>query len=126
MTTAGRAYVRRLTIAMASYTALLLVALLLANRLSPGLLRYAVMLLVVPPMLGVVWAVVRLLREADEFQSRSLLESLAIAFAGGSLTCFTYGLLEVVGAPHLSWMLVWAVYAAWWLVGSLVVRRHYS
>ena len=126
MTKAGWTYLRRLAVVMIIYGVLLSVAIIVVNRIDPGPLRYAAMLLVLPPQGGVVWAVVRLLREADEFQSRSLVESLAIGFAGGSLTCFSYGLLQVVGAPHLNWMFVWVGYALWWAIGTAIVRWHYS
>jgi hypothetical protein len=79
----------------------------------------------VPALVAVIWAVSAYLREADEFQSRSAVESLAIAFGGGSLTTFTYGLMQIVGAPELNWTFVWVVYALWWVIGGVVVRRRY-
>lgn len=84
------------------------------------------MALPVPALLLVVRAVAKQIRESDEFQARATIESLAVGFAGGSLTTFTYGLFQVVGAPAANWMLVWAVYAAWWIIGRAVVWKKYQ
>lgn len=123
--TAARRYALRFGASIASYTVLLILGIIWAKAVGDSPWRFVAMALPVPAMLGVVWAVVTYLREADEFQSRSTIESLAVAFGGGSLTTFTYGLMQVVGAPALNWMFVWVVYALWWLLGGAVVRRRY-
>ena len=126
MTNPDRRYLARLGLAFAAYGLLLTAAIVLARRTAPGSPEaLAAMLLPVPALLGIVWAVGRYLRDADDFLNRSTLESIAVGFAGGSVTTFTWGLLETVGAPHLSWLFVWPVYAVWWILGSVLVRRHY-
>ena len=77
------------------------------------------------PVAFVPVVVLRLLRETDELQRRITLEALAAAFALGSLLTFGYGLMQLAGAPPLSWMFVWPVYAACWLVTGLIARRRY-
>src|SRR5450759_5546547 len=84
------------------------------------------MALPVPALFAIVWSVVGYLREANELQSKSTVEALAIGFAGGSVTTFTYGLMQFVGAPQLNWTWVWAVYALWWIAGGIIVRRRYN
>lgn len=121
-TRATRNYTRRFVAALASYAVLLALGIWLANLAGPSPWRFAAMLLPVPGLLAVVWAVWRYVREADEMQARDLVESLAIGFGGGSALTFSYGLLQTVGAPPINWMMVWVVYAACWLAGSLVTR----
>lgn len=121
----GQRYQRRFLLAMLSYGALLAIAIPLALAAGDSPWRFGAMALPVPAMVAVVWAVVRFLREADEFVSRTTVEALAIGFGGGSLVTFTYGLMQTVGAPPLNWMFVWAVYASCWILGALIVRRRY-
>lgn len=122
---ANRSYVVRFTVAMVSYALLLVGALLLVQVVGAGPARYLVMLLPLPALVLVVRSVYLLVREADELQSRILLESLAIGFAGGSLITFSWGLMQTVGAPQVPWLLVFPVYAACWLIGSVVARWRY-
>lgn len=110
---------------MGAYVVLLFAGIFLAQLAGASPWRFAAMVLPVPALFGIVWAVVGYVREADEFQSKSTVESLAIAFAGGSVTTFTYGLMQFVGAPQANWTFVWVVYALWWIVGSVIVRRRY-
>lgn len=122
---AGRAYVRRFIPAMIAYVVLLVGAILLVNRFPAAWWRYPVMVVPLLPLLLVVRAVARLLVEADELQRRIQLEALAVAFGAGSVLTFGYGLLQAVGLPTVSWLWVWPVYAACWLVGSFLARRRY-
>jgi O-antigen/teichoic acid export membrane protein len=120
---AGRRYVVRFAVAMASYVVLLFVGIAIARTLGDSPWRFAAMALPVPAMVGVVWAVARYASEADELQSRDLTRALAIGFGGGSLLTFTYGIMQTVGAPPLNWMFVWVIYTGCWAIGSVIVRR---
>jgi hypothetical protein len=124
-TKASRRYLIRFGITMGAYVVLLVVGILLAQLAGSSPWRYAAMALPVPALIGVVWSVLAYFRESDEFQSKSLVESLAVAFAGGSVTTFTYGLMQIVGAPQANWTFVWVVYALWWVIGGVLVRRRY-
>ncbi len=42
-----------------------------------------------------------------------------------ALVTFTYGFLQLAGAPQLSWFFVWPVYAVGWLIGLAITRRRY-
>lgn len=116
----GRRYLVRLAVAIVTYGLLLVAALTVSSRLT-GPIRMVVMALPVPALLAVVWAVWRYLREVDEMVRQRLLHGLALGFAVGSVLTFSYGLLQTVGAPPLPWTLVWPVYAASWLVASVVI-----
>jgi hypothetical protein len=124
-TKASRRYGIRFGITMGAYVVLLFLAIFLAQWAGSSPWRFAAMALPVPALIGVVWAAIGYLREADEFQSKSMVEALAVGFAGGSVTTFTYGLMQFVGAPQLNWTFVWAVYALWWIAGGIIVRRRY-
>ncbi|MFW6599384.1 hypothetical protein ACQBAU_11860 [Propionibacteriaceae bacterium Y2011] len=117
----GRRYAVRFTVAMVAYGVLLGAAFLLAGLFDgPG--RYLVMALPVPALFAVVWAVFRYWEAVDELVRRDVTRSLALAFGVGSVLTFSYGLMQVAGAPVISWLWVWPVYAVCWLVASLVIR----
>ena len=107
--------------------ALYVITLPLALALVPhaGAWRWVVVLIPVIPFAAVGWAVWRFLIETDELARKIQVEALAIAFAAGSVLTFGYGMLQVAGAPKISWLFVWPVYAACWLVGSLVAKVRY-
>lgn len=123
-TRAGLAYLRRLFTAMAAYTVVLVATIFVLNNFGDEPWRYAMVVLPVV-LLFVAQAVARLLREADELQQRILLESLAFALGAGSLLTVTYGFLQLAGLPEVSWLWVWPVYGAMWLLGSALARRRY-
>jgi fluoride ion exporter CrcB/FEX len=110
---------------MGAYGVLLTLGIVFAKLAGDSPWRFAAMALPVPALIGVVWAMLNYLREADEFQSKSIVEALAVGFAGGSVTTFTYGLMQLVGAPQANWTFVWMVYALWWIIGGVLVRRRY-
>ena len=119
-------YTVRLLIALVGYAVLLLAALFLLETYDPpSPWRWLVMALPLPAIAGIVVAVARYVVEADELQARIQLQSMSIGLAGGSAITFAYGLMQVAGAPSISWLWVWPVYAACWLIGSFAVRRRY-
>lgn len=123
---AGRRYVVRLAVALGAYVVLLLVALAVVVRVgdaSPW--RWVALALPLPALVLLVLAVGRYVVEADELKSRILLRSMSVAFAAGSALTFGYGLMQIGGAPAVSWLWVWPVYGACWLVAQAVVSRRY-
>jgi len=117
----ARRYARRFVIGITAYVVLLVAALLLAH-LVDGVVRALVMLLPVPAIVVIAWALWRYLVDSDEMVRRDQLVSLAIAFGLGSVITFTYGLLQTAGAPAVSWLFVLPVYAFCWLAAVLVQR----
>jgi hypothetical protein len=77
-------------------------------------------------MAALAVAVLLFLRETDELQRRIQLEALGFAFAAGSLVTFSYGLLQLAGLPLASWLWVWPVYGAMWLLGLAASSRRYG
>ncbi|OYN92207.1 hypothetical protein [Parenemella sanctibonifatiensis] len=125
MTATNRRYLIRFAIGMAAYAITLPLAMWLLSVLGDSPWRPAAMLLVLPSLVLIVRAVWSYVREADERESRQVVESLAIGFAGGSMLTFSWGLFSQAGLPQLS--IIWAmpVYMACWLIASLVVARRY-
>jgi hypothetical protein len=122
---ATRTYAKRMTVAMIGYAVLLVTAILAGNANPTAWWRYVLFVLPAVPGVFVVRAVTRFMGDVDELQRRIQLEALAFGFGAGSLITFTYGLLQVTGLPDLSWLWVWPVYAACWLVGGVFATRRY-
>jgi hypothetical protein len=85
------------------------------------------LLAMIPIVLGVgtVRALLRYLREADEFTRRVQLEGIAWGFGAGHLFCVGYFFLEQFGAPHLSVILGIVPLALGWAIGSVLVAARY-
>ena len=123
----NRWYLIRFLGAMITYAVVLAIVVSVLNAdYVTGPARYAIALIPMLPVLAVPAAVLGLLRRIDELQRQMHLESLAIAFAVGSVLTFGYGFLQLVGAPELNWFMVWPVYAFSWLGATLVVNRRYA
>ncbi len=110
---------------MIAYTALLMVGVTVARAIPDSPWRYAAVLLPLPAVIAAAWALWRYVIEADELQSRLLLEGLGIAVAGTSISSFAYGMLQTVGAPALGWVWVLPLLMAWFGVGALVTTLRY-
>ncbi|MFJ3371644.1 hypothetical protein [Pseudomonas sp. NPDC086251] len=123
-----RRYYYELGAALALYAVFLVVSLtLLQHQENFGLpLRIAITLAPVIPAGLMCWAIVRNLRRMDEMHLRIQFEALGFAFAASALLTFSYGFLENVGFPHLSWLMVWPVMGLMWIIGLMVARRRYQ
>ena len=116
---AGIVYSIRFGIGAVLYSVGVLAGLRWARFLEDNPWRFAVVLL---PMVGVAvcaWAMMRLVREADEMQARKVMEALVISTAGTVITSIAYSLLEEVGAPRVSLIWVGGAWALFFGVGML-------
>jgi hypothetical protein len=118
-------YVATMLVSLSLYAAALVVSLTWLKAGVEGPWRYAIAVLPVLPALGVPLAVIRICQAMDELQLRIQLESLAFGFAAAAVATFTYGFLQNAGLPEVSWVWVWPVMAACWIIGQLVARRKY-
>jgi hypothetical protein len=120
-------YLRELLGSIAAYVVVLVISTqLLTNNIGGAALRPLVAFLPMLPAVLVIAAIIRHLRRIDELEQRIQLEALALAFMGTAFLTFSYGFLEIVGFPHISWFAVWPIMAVLWLLGVLVARRRYG
>jgi hypothetical protein len=125
MTQATKRYTIEFGLALAAYAVVLIVSITLLNTFPAGPWRVPVTLLPVVPLVFVMWAVMRALGRLDELQRRIQLEALGFGFAGTAFLTFTYGFLQNIGFPQVSWFFVWPVMAVLWLIGLAVASRKY-
>ena len=121
-------YYIEMGVAITLYTVLLLVSvILLEDRQEMAMaLKIIITLLPVIPAGLMCWAVVRNMRALDEMHLRIQYEALGFAFAASALLTFTYGFLENVGFPHVSWVCVWPVMGLMWMIGLRLAKRRYQ
>lgn len=114
--------------AIGLYTVVLLVSIftLVRNPEMNGFWRVVIALSPVIPCALMCWSVVRQMRRLDEMQLRIQFEALGFAFAASAMLSFSYGFLENVGFPHLSWLMVWPLMGLMWIIGLGVARRRYQ
>ncbi|PMZ89411.1 MULTISPECIES: hypothetical protein [unclassified Pseudomonas] len=115
-------------VAITLYTLLLLVSLILLKDQQEMAMTLKVIITLLPviPAGLMCWAVVRNMRTLDEMHLRIQYEALGFAFAASALLTFTYGFLENVGLPHVSWVCVWPVMGLMWMIGLRLAKRRYQ
>jgi hypothetical protein len=62
----------------------------------------------------------------DELQRRIHLNAVGFGFGATAIITFTYGFLELVGFPAISYIWVLPLMTALWGVGAVVATRRYS
>ena len=125
MNAAAKTYVREFGTAMTAYVVMLVGVLWLLPLLGAPW-RYV---LVVLPALSVglgVAAFIRYLTRMDEMHQRIQLAGLAFAMCATGLITFTYGLLEIAGLPHLSWVWIFPAMILLWGLGTAVANSRYQ
>ena len=124
--TAGRLYAKEFSIAMGAYVVVLLISTTLID-ISPRSAWWRIPLALIPiiPIIFVLLACMRFWRRIDELQRRIQLEALAIGFCSSGLLTFSYGFLENVGFPHISWLFVFPLMMALWGIGGAIASRRY-
>lgn len=122
-------YTREVIVAMLAYAVMLVVSLLLLKQVDGALLRALIALLPVPPIVMVLRAMVRYIRDVDELQQRIELEAVSFATAFVSLVYLTGGFLQsakVVDVPS-NVAMIWVfplVCLAYGLAKAVVARRY--
>ena len=113
-------------LAFLAYALTLVVSLrLLAGGIDDRAAEIAVSLAPVLPTIAVCLCIVRQIRRMDEMQRALQFEALALSFAATALLTFSYGFLENVGFPKLSFFVVLPLMCALWALGVLVAQWRY-
>ncbi|HEY8597461.1 MAG TPA: hypothetical protein VIL85_03460 [Thermomicrobiales bacterium] len=126
MNTAARSYAKELIAAFVAYGIVLIASTWIINARPDAPWRFAVALLPMIPAIGVLVAILRQMGRLDELQRRIQFEAIAFAFAGTALLTFSYGFVENVGFPHLSWFFIWPIMATLWIIGLGIATRRYG
>lgn len=122
-------YTREVIIAMLAYVVLLVVSILLLKQVDGAALRALIALLPVPPIIFVLRAMIRYIRDVDELQQRIELEAVSFATAFVSLVYLTGGFLQsakVIDVPS-NVAMIWVfplVCLAYGLAKAVVARRY--
>ncbi|MBA2394656.1 MAG: hypothetical protein H0V70_18160 [Ktedonobacteraceae bacterium] len=124
---AGKLYVKEFSLAMGSYVIVMLVSVTLLN-ISPSGAWWRIPLALAPvvPALFALGAYMRFFSRMDELQRRIQSEALAFGFASAGILTFSYGFLENVGLPRLSWIFVFPLMIAMWGIGVGIAARRYQ
>ena len=123
-------YLREFFPAMLAYVVLLLLSVTWLKTLEGTWARALVTMLPVVPVAFVIRAMVRVIRDQDEFERRIDLESIAIGGGVGGFGFFTYGMLlnaKVLPLPSAESVAIWVlpVLMGCFGVAKCAVRRHY-
>ena len=112
--------------AMLAYVVLLPLSIFAYRAVDQEALRTAIAVIpVIPTILGLV-AIVRAIHRMDELERRVHFEAVAFAFAATALLTFTYGLLENVDFPRISFVWILPLMIALWALGQALARRRYA
>jgi uncharacterized membrane protein len=123
-------YLREFIPAILAYVVLIFLSVAWLRTLEGTAARTVITLLPVLPVAFVIRAMVRVIRDQDEFERRIDLEAIAMAGGIGGFGFFTYGMLlsaEVIAAPPAKAIAVWVlpVLIACFGVCKCAVRFHY-
>ena len=125
MNKAARACVFEFGLAMAAYAVVLIVSITILNANPHALWRIPVALAPVVPVCFALWAFMRFLGRMDELQQRIQLHAIGFGFGATALVTFSYGFLENVGLPHISWIWVTPLMVVLWGIGGAVAAWRY-
>ncbi|MBN9318151.1 MAG: hypothetical protein BGN86_13240 [Caulobacterales bacterium 68-7] len=122
-TAAGRRYTIRTLAFMAGYVAVNVAAIFGAfdDVKAPG--SYALALIVAAPVIGQLWATLKLIEESDEFVRALMTKRMILASGLAIAAASAWGFMEsYAGAPHLPGWLVYPLFWGFFGVVSPFVR----
>ena len=121
-----RLYLKGFSLAIAVYMVVLLIAITLID-ISPSSAWWRIPLALSPvvPIVFAMFAYMRFVSHIDELQRRIQFGALAFGFGISGILTFSYGFLEDVGFPHLSWTFVFPLMIAFWGIGVVIASWRY-
>ena len=125
MNSAAKTYVRQFIPAMIVYSLAVIGSGLFIRGEHLWAFKLFFALLPVVPMLFALRAYLRYVNAMDELQQRIQLNAVSFAAGATGFITFTYGFLENVGAPLLSWVLIFPLMiVVWGLAVAFYTRRY--
>lgn len=123
---ASRLYMKEFGTAMAAYVIVLIVSITLINMSSNSAWwRIPLALAPIIPAIFAMIAYMRFMGRIDELQRRIQFEALAFGFGSAGILTFSYGFLENVGFPRISWLFVFPLMIALWGIGGALASWRY-
>lgn len=110
---------------MLAYVLVLIASLWMLQWVSDSPWRILLALLPVIPVIFALIAFLRYLSRMDELQQRIQLNAIGFAAGATGLVTFTYGFLENVGFPHLSWIWILPMMIFFWGMGGAIASWRY-
>lgn len=122
-----RRYLKEFFFAMSTYAVTLIVSLTLLKNLEfPRGWQIVISLAPALPIIFVILAILRALRDEDELIQRIQLQAVVFSAITTGLITFTYGFLENVGFPHLPTIWILPMMFALWGLGLGYFNQRYQ
>ena len=125
MNTVTRTYVRQFVIAMVGYSILVPLTIWVIGRMDETIWRIPMALMPVIPASFALQAFIRYLNGIDEFMQKVHFNAIAVAAGATGMITFSYGFLENVGFPSLSWTFIFPMMIAIWGIALFAFERRY-
>ena len=124
---AMRRYLKEFFFAMSTYAVTLIVSLTLLKNLEFRR-GWQIVISLAPalPIIFVILAILRALRDEDELIQRIQLQAVVFSAITTGLITFTYGFLENVGFPHLPTIWILPMMFALWGLGLGYFNQRYQ
>lgn len=123
----SKTYRRQVLTAMMIYAVALIVSVFLTKH-SPSNAWWRIPLALAPliPVFFALQAFLRSFSRLDELQRRIQLEAFALSFGVTCVVTWSYGLLEYIGFPDVSWIWIPPFMIILWRIGVAIASRRYQ
>lgn len=123
----SKIYNREFLTAMLIYAVVLIVSVFLTKN-SPPSAWWRIPLALAPliPIIFALRAFLRFFSRLDELQRRIQLEALALSFGATCVLTWSYGLLEYIGFPNVSWIWIPVFMIVLWQIGVIIASLRYK
>lgn len=122
-----RRYLKEFFFAMSMYVVILIVSVtLLRSYELPRGWQVVISLAPTLPIIFVIIAILRALRDSDELIQRIQLQAIVFSAITTGLITFTYGFLENVGFPHFPTIWILPMMFALWGLGLGYFNQRYQ
>lgn len=125
MNKATKEYLLGFGASMFVYVIVVLGSITLLQRYSDAPFKLLIAVAPVIPILFALRAFLRYLNSIDELQQRIQMNAIAFAAGATGITTFTYGFMENVGFPPLSWIWIFPLMIALWGLALPMASRRY-
>lgn len=119
-------YLKVFGIAMAAYTAIVPISILLLRGHEHTVLGYSIAFLPIIPAIFAMLGFMRMFRELDELQRRIQLEAVAFSFLATCLITLTWAFQQNAGLPRFDVSFVAPLLILLWGLGLAIARRRYQ